>query len=371
VSSLPIFDMIDTTLDQLEDALSACGLPLTLHSGAYERIGSGAWHDAYKVTVPQHAHPFIVRIRKTVAYGEPQSFDENEHDWHAEYVSASLYYMQANKAFPGICPTAFLYHVSPKLTCTVETYMGERLDLSRLDATHARRLGRQIGTMMHRMHQKKTHISGSGELAWDGANLYGKEPQRHPLLVRKIEQSYNENILTALIEDGLPIRAAHMRAKLVAAQAIRDVDEPVVLINRDVSPENLTVRPGNRIGIIDPYPYLGNGTRFAAWFIHCYRFLLPAYAQTERYATNRYDQYAPVLAMIADGFEKGYMQGDYVLAAHIAAERWLWSLEQAYDDLMRLRASDLSNRQIIKHGKTDVVRKRLNRALRELDTLEF
>ncbi len=371
MSSLPLFDMIDTTLEQLEHALRVCGLPLSLSRGAYERIGSGGWHDAYKVTVPQHAHPFIVRLRKSVAYNQPQPYAEKATEWHAEYVSTSLYYMQANRALPGICPSVFLYHVSEEITCTVETYMGERLNLGELDKTTARRMGRQIGGMMRTIHGKKSHIQGSGELAWDGANLYGAVPQRHPLLARKIEQSYQENILLALTEEGPAFDHGRVRAKLSAAHAIRDADEPTVLINRDITPENLTVQRGGKVGIIDPYPYLGNGTRFAAWFIHCYRFLLPAYAQTDRYEKNQYQRFAPVLEDIAAGFERGYIQGDSTLGAHIAAERWLWTLEQAYDDFELLSMAELPAAKRIKHGERQVIQIRLKAALRALERLDF
>jgi YD repeat-containing protein len=159
--------------------------------------------------------------------------------------------------------------------------------------------------------------------------------------------------------------------KLQAALEVRDVDEPIVLINRDVTPENLTVQQGNKIGIIDPYPLLGNGTRFAAWFIHCYRFLLPAYSQTERYFHNGYEEYAHILNEIASGFEKGYIQGDHVLASHIAAEQWLWTLEQAYDDFERLQRETLPEAHTIKHGARKVIQRRLKRALRALENLDF
>ncbi len=367
-----ITDMVeDTTREQLEHALRACGLPLSLHSDGYRLEGSGAWHDAYRVTVPQHAQPFIVRVRKPFAYGQPQHYDEHASEWHAEYVSTSLYYMQANRAHPEICPTMFLFHVSPEITCTVETHMGKRLNLSTLSEESARRFGRQIGAMMRGMHQKKSHIPGAGELSWDGANLYGTTPRYETTLTRKIEQAYNENILSALVEQAPAFKHDVVADKLRRAQEIREVDEPIVLINRDVTPENLTVRNDNRIGIIDPYPYLGNGTRFAAWFIHCYRFLLPAYAGAERYQHNHYDHYADKLALIADGFERGYIQGDRTLARHTRAEQWLWTLEQAYDDLERVTADALPERTLYKHGGRNVIARRLGRALHALETMSF
>jgi hypothetical protein len=312
-----------------------------------------------------------VRLRKEDAYGEPQLYEEHANEWHAEYVSTSLYYRQANRAQPGICPPVFLYHVSEELTCTIETYMGERLDLNRLSETSAYRFGRQIGSMMRHVHAKKSHIPGSGELTWDGANLYGVSPRHQNMLTRKIEEAYNENILTALTEQAPAFDHELVTDKLHAAQRLRNVEEPVVLINRDVTPENLTVQKDNRIGIIDPYLYLGNGTRFAAWFIHCYRFLLPSYAHTERYRDNGYDQHADKLHMIADGFEHGYIQNDSRLARHICAERLLWALEQAYDDLERLTSPDLPRPQVIKHGEPPIIRRRLQKAIHTLETLRF
>lgn len=364
--------MLDNRLDQLETAMRLCGLPLTLRSSSYLKEGAGAWHDAYRVTVPQQAHPFIVRIRKPVAYGQPQRYQDHANSWHAEYVSTSLYYRLANRVRAGVCPSVFSFHVSEPLTCTVETYMGEQLNLATLDAPTAQRYGWQIGSMMRLMHRKKTHLLGEGQLSWDGANLYGMSPQRHPLIARKIEHSYNENILMALIEQSeVPFDGVLVREMLHAAHKIRDVQEPVALINRDVTPENLTVQKDGNIGVIDPYPYLGNGTRFAAWFIHCYRFLLPAYAPTERYRAKQYDLHRQTLSEIANGFEDGYIQGDAVLAQHIGAERWLWTLEQAYSDWELLQTANLPAPKIMKHGTTDIIRQRMIQALRRLETLKF
>ncbi len=369
-----ISDIIDTdtTREDLELALRSCGLPLTLHYGAFRLEGSGAWHDAYRVTVPQHAQPYIVRIRKPVAYGQPQLYDDHAHEWHAEYVATSLYYMQANRSYNGICPSMFLFNVSTQMTCTIETHMGQRLDFDQLSVRSARRFGRQIGSMMRNMHRRKSHIPGAGELAWDGANLYGQSSREHTTLTKKIEEAYNENILTALAENVGGFDYQRLTDKLHAAQRLRDVDEPVVLINRDVTPENLTVQNDNRIGIIDPYPYLGNGTRFAAWFIHCYRFLLPGYARTQRYRHNQYDKHTDKLMMIAEGFERGYIEGDEPLARHIQAERWLWTLEQAYDDMERVYAAEPPSERITyKHGGINIMERRLKKALRTLETLEF
>jgi hypothetical protein len=154
-----------------------------------------------------------------------------------------------------------MYHVSPEITCTIETYMGTRLQLNQLDHTTAERFGSEIGGLMHGIHHKKTHIIGTGELSWDGANLYGVSPDKHPVVMRRIEQSYRDNILSTLVEHAPPFDHRLVREKLYAANALRDLEEPVVLINRDVTPENLTLQANGHLGVIDPYVYLGNGTR--------------------------------------------------------------------------------------------------------------
>ena len=376
MSDFSTTDLVETTRERLEYALRQCGLPLSLHPDAFEVEDTGAWHDAYRITVPESAHPVILRLRKATAYGQPQNHAEQAASWHAKYVSTSLYYRLANRAWYGICPSMFLYHVSPDVTCTVETYMGTRLDLGKLSSGMARHIGQQIGGMMRVMHSKKSHIPGAGELVWDGANLQGTSPRYYTALNRRIEQTYNENILLALTEQteqaGVGgFDALLVRDKLSAAHRLRMVEEPIVLINRDITPENLTVQPDNRVGIIDPYPYLGNGTRFAAWFIHCYRYLLPAYANTQRHAASHYNQHAATLAHIAEGFESGYVRDHQHLARHINAERWLWLLEQAYDDLERLNTPSPSERTVIKHGTPNVIRTRLRQTLHALETLAF
>ncbi|MFZ4814712.1 MAG: phosphotransferase [Phototrophicaceae bacterium] len=368
---VPVFEQTNITRYHLEQALRLCGLPLTVHPDAFALEGEGAWHIAYRVSIPQHAHPFIVRIRKPAPYGQLQTYADHAAEWHAEYLSTSLYYRQANRIQPYICPTVYLYHVSEAFTCTVESYMGAQLDLSTLDRTAARRYGRQIGAMSRGLHQKKTHIIGAGEFGWDGANLYGKTPIQSPRLLRQIEHAYHATIFAALSESGLSLDLHSVRDRLSAAHRLRDIDEPTVLINRDISPENLTLQADGRVGVIDPYTYLGNGTRFAAWFIHCYRFLLPAYASTPRYRDQRYDDHAETLAHIADGFERSYTGDDDDLLRHITAECWLWTLEQAYDDYTRLTADGQDARSVFKHGDAQTVRRRLMRSLRQLEMLDF
>ncbi|MEO0565249.1 MAG: hypothetical protein AAF125_24295, partial [Chloroflexota bacterium] len=65
------------------------------------------------------------------------------------------------------------------------------------------------------------------------------------------------------------------------------------------------------------------------------------------------------------------IQGNDVLATHILAERWLWTLEQAYDDLERINAADMSEKQVNRHGDRAIIQLRLKRALRQLETLDF
>ena len=59
------------------------------------------------------------------------------------------------------------------------------------------------------------------------------------------------------------------------------------------------------------------------------------------------------------------------LAAHIAADRWLWTLEQAYDDLELLHLPELPAAKRIKHGERRVIQMRLKAALRALERLDF
>ncbi|MFN8514099.1 MAG: hypothetical protein U0841_16245 [Chloroflexia bacterium] len=59
--------------------------------------------------------------------------------------------------------------------------------------------------------------------------------------------------------------------------ARREGHAPVpALVNSDITPENLIVRRGRFVGLVDPVPHIGNATRHAALFLCCYRLLLPS-----------------------------------------------------------------------------------------------
>ncbi len=350
--------------------MRACGLPLSLNSGAYSVAGEGAWHTAYRVRVPSYARPLIVRLRKKIAYDQPQNYDEHSDEWHAEYMGTSLFYMQANRARPGVCPSKFLYHISPDLTCTLETDVGSALNLHTLAADTAYRYGTQLGEAMRAMHQQTIHLRGYGKLRWTGAGLCGDEslaaPARRQAALAADYAAVENLERTELVNGHNGLRAALLRVHERQTRA----SEPVVLVNRDITPENLTRQTDDKIGMIDPYPWLGSGTQFAAWFLFCYRFLLPAYASAPRYAHSGYDRHREILHTMADGFEDAYTLHRRSIAPTLQAEYWLWTLHEAHDCLAQLQRG-LTPPERIKYGDEATVETRLHASLAHLSEIEL
>lgn len=105
---------------------------------------------------------------------------------------------------------------------------------------------------------------------------------------------------------------------------------------------------------------LGRGARWAAWFLFCYRFLLPALDEAPRYAAKGYGRLAPTLAAIADGFATAYGE-----AEALEHEYFLWVLEEACDchDLL---GAELTPKQEAQNGSKAAIARRVEGALAQL-----
>ncbi|HET8631737.1 MAG TPA: phosphotransferase [Thermomicrobiales bacterium] len=311
---------------RLAAALAACGQSPLRDPAAYRRLGAGAWHDAYRVTTAD-GRRLVVRLRKPVIYGRRERFDERA--LHTDYAGVGAYYAAANACQPGVCPAEYAYHIGPDLSCTVESYLGPTLALDRLTPGSAVAIGRAAGEFFRAMHEWRPPWPGWGELVWTPEGLRGEDP-RPPAEIRAAEAAAWREGLARLVAAGYDFDHAAARAGLDRALAGRSAaPAPPSLVNGDITPENLIVRRGRFVGLIDPVPAIGDGARYAAFFLVCYRLLLPALHDAPRYARHHFDRHAPALAHIADGFAAGYLGGDPTLGEAVGREYFLWVLDLA------------------------------------------
>jgi hypothetical protein len=221
------------------------------------------------------------------------------------------------------------------------------------------------------MHTRPPRWPGAGELVWTEAGLRG-EDERAPAEVWRARAVTRRAGLDRLAAAGFALDRAALAIWLDAAQAERGGPEPLSLVNGDVTPENLIVRRGRFVGLVDPVPRLDGGARYAAFFLVCYRLLLPAVHDAPRYARHRFDRHAPLLARIADGYLAGYLGNpevrDEALERALRLEYALWVLDLAVAGLDALEQPLDEERRLRTGGKTAIAR-RVRLYLRELETL--
>jgi hypothetical protein len=290
---------------QLDLALRRCGFAPLQAASAYRRIGWGAWHDAYLATL-RDGEQLVVRLRKKLIYGRHEQFDEQA--LREEYASVGAYYAHANKVWPGVCPAIYAYHIQPDLSDTIESYMGAAIDLASLSATAAFDYGQQLGALFRAIHAQPPPIDGFGELIWREGRLIGCQP-RDLAAIWHADIARTQSQLERLLASGLSFDRSAVRSVVEAALAQRSfVAEPVALVNRDVTPENMLLRLNGAAALIDPVPLLHNPTRYASLLCFCYTFLLPALSTAPRYARHQFQRHAPPMAAIAEGYVDGYTQ---------------------------------------------------------------
>jgi hypothetical protein len=354
---------------KLNLALQRCGMPPLRDPDSYRKVGSGAWHDAYLVT-PQTGQPVVIRLRKKIIYGRREVYDEQV--LHEDYAPVGVYYQQANRCQPGICPEIYHYRVEPDLIFTLESYMGAATPLAELTEGEAQAYGQTVGQFFRAMHALTPDVAveGCGLLVWDGQRVVGKERQSIGALwqteIEGLRQQAERLYTSELIFDR-----ATITSKLDAVLVQRDWGrEPLALVNRDVTPENLIVREGRLAGLVDPVPMLHNGTRYAVFFLYCYQFLLPALNGAPRYAHHRFREMAPIMAAVAKGYLEGYTQGDEVLRRAVQMEYFLWLLSEACDDY-ELAQGEMSEEMRLRTGGNAVLSASVQAALREMERLDL
>jgi hypothetical protein len=138
------------------------------------------------------------------------------------------------------------------------------------------------------MHQRPAPLPGHGLESWQTGPVAATSSEPATAVWRKRRDEARRQ-LAALAASDLGFDRLLLRQKLATVLESRDhAGEPVVLANRDISPENLLVREGAWVGLVDPVPVLDNGTYYAAWFSHCYRLLLSALSPAPRYAHHHH-----------------------------------------------------------------------------------
>ncbi len=150
--------------ETLSHALQHFGYALLQHPNDYQHIGSGAWHDAYRVQ-PPGAEALVVRLRKPIIYGRKEQWDEA--GFHADYAPVGLYYEAANRCRPGTCPATYYYHIGHDMVFTLESYIADRpLTLSSLAQPDAFAIGVSLGAFFQTPHKQEAPLPGSGLLTW-------------------------------------------------------------------------------------------------------------------------------------------------------------------------------------------------------------
>lgn len=311
-----------TVEERIRAALRFSSVPITT-GFQFQLLAEGAWHRAYRIALP-NAESLVVRLKKKSAYGEQVPYDAKK--WRAEYESVAHFYRVANRCRPGICPTRYHYQVDPDNSFTMESDLGETVSIQHLCTEEALDLGQDLGKFYRQLHKQKPELDGWGELIPKGTQLIGEDLRPLALIL----EEENEGTLRSfemLAASDLPLNQPQVEKALEQALSSRRWDR-ISLVNRDLTPENWMGRGGKLTGIIDPVPRLDDGTRYAAFFYHCYTLLLPAYLNTPRYERHATHWKIDTLNAIAEGFLQGYTNGSESLLHSIFLEHLLWLFDE-------------------------------------------
>ena len=349
---------------KLNLALQQVGFPPLKHATSYRKIGAGAWHNAYLVSLTS-GERFVIRLRKQIIYGKQELFDSQY--LYEDYEPVGLFYRQANRCQLGICPEFYKYILTPELTFTIESYMGPTISLQALTTQEAFRFGQQVGHFFRKMHATPPHLNGFGELIWTNQSIQGQD-HRNLADIWQAEVTTFYEQFDQLSQSGFQFEQVAIKSKLDYILNNRSIEtEPVSLVNGDISPENLIAKRKNFSGLIDPVPKLHNGLRYAAFFIYCYKSYLPNLYNAPRYLRHQFQHHGPVMVAMADGYINGYTQEDMELKHKLAQEYFLWGLDVAFENFKRL-TSEMTEEIYLRAGDKKTIAERLQICLRELES---
>lgn len=349
--------------EKLTLALQRCGYPPLQAPGDYRHIGSGAWHDAYRVQ-PPGAEALVVRLRKQMIYGRKECWEPAE--LHADYAPAGLYYEAANQCRPGTCPAIYHYEIGRDLVFTLESYIaGCPLPLSVLTPPDAFAIGVSLGEFFQAMHDQAVSLPGSGLLTWGEQGVCTSSPDTGMELWPHHEERAMRQVET-LSRASLGLSRDVLQHRTVEAlTCLREEQAPIALVNRDITSENLMTQDHAWAGLVDPVPMQESGTYYAAFFLHCYRRYLPALGHAPRYQRHRFHEHAMMMATIADGYETGYGHSSREVRQRLRLGEWLWMLDMACESY-ELTQHGLSREKRLRHGNEANVAATLALSLREL-----
>lgn len=327
----------------------------------YEPLGEGAWHEAYLAKLSK-SHVLVIRFPKKKAYGKTVLFDRQE--LLSEYSGNGFYYRQANMIMPGICPEEYDFYVDPELTYTIESYMGQSIELLVTDSFMGRDYGVQLGDFIRKMDDVKLDIAGFGHMRWKDGELEGVY-KKDPLKFISDEKVEFQSEWARLRDAKLSFDHSSIQEKLSWCLENRSVSS-ISLTNQDTSPENLIIRDG-RIHLIDPRPVLYSGVASAGNHVNNYKTLFPTYYQAPRYMKNQFHKHREVLYALATGFEEGYTDGLVERKKALIIEQFLQLFSLCYANYEALQ-KEINTETYLRMGDKQAIESRLPIYLRELET---
>ncbi|MBT2582638.1 hypothetical protein [Planococcus sp. ISL-109] len=337
-----------------------------LHAGveSAEFLGEGAWHDAWKVSMGNRE--LVLRIPKETVYGKRVFF--NEEELKAEYAGTELYYRSVNQAVPGAAPEVFQFHVSEKLSYTLESFVGQQIDLHEMTETAAYQTGKTLGEIYRKTEQIPHGLDGFGYLYWseqsglrgsitgDVQRFLQQESEEHLSDYRVLSEAKPE-FRDDTVSDALKLAAEIRRQRFTKP----------LLSNQDASPENILMN-GTQICLIDPFPSIYYPRGMAGNFMNLYETLFIALSDTERYRKHEFAMCADNLKGVANGFLDGYSAGDKQIAAQVRGEQLLQLQETAFSHF-HLLSEDLPEQARIRYGNKQQIESRLTLLAGELKAL--
>ncbi|MBE1555077.1 hypothetical protein [Sporosarcina limicola] len=268
---------------------------------------------------------------------------------------------------PGICPEEYDFHVDSELTYTIESYMGQSIDLLATDSFMGRDYGVHLGCFFRKMDDAKLDLAGFGHIIWKDGELEGvyKEDSQKFMADEKGEF---QSEWAQLRDAKLSFERSAIQGKLLGCLENRSISS-ISLTNQDTSPENLIIRDG-RVHLIDPRPVLYSGVVFAGNHVNNYKTLFPTYYQSPRYMKQQFHKHKEVLNTLAAGFEEGYTDGLVERKKALKIEQFLQLFSLCYDNYVALQ-KEIDIETYLRMGDKQAIESRLSIYLRELETFEL